>query len=113
DVAPESVLKTLRVTLSQPSPDITVLDPIGEGRILDDDSTPGWAVDDDVCWSGPWIVSGGRPPGPAAVSPLGLDLTVRPICGLGHGAINVIPPAPFGGTLRWSTVDGTARAGVD
>jgi hypothetical protein len=113
DTLPEPALETLTVTLSQASADITVVDPTGQGRILDDDSTRGWAVDDNVCSSGPWLTSGNRPAGHAAVTPPDLDLKVPPICGLGGGAINAIPTGPFGGSLRWSTVDGTARAGVD
>jgi hypothetical protein len=113
DPVAEPALETLTVTLFEASADITVVDPTGEGRILDDDATPGWAVDDNACSSGPWLTAGDRSAILAAVNQPQLVQAPRPLCGLGGGAIGAVPSSALPGSLRWSTVDGTAQAGLD
>jgi hypothetical protein len=114
DSVAEPALETFTVTLVNPTPGLRLPFTTAQGRVADDDSSARiWAVDDNTCSSGPWLTAPGTGvPGYRGVE---FGVKIRPLCGLGGGAISAIPnvldllPA----TITWSTVDGTARAGVD
>jgi len=105
DAATESDLEDLAVRLTAPSADVQLAEETGQGRIIDDESgTPVGTVDDTNC---PILsrmecmcTSMPMPKSPVAAFCVPFDVPMN----LGQ---------PASSTVVWSTVDGTARAGVD
>lgn len=102
DPEQEAELEDFTVRLGKPSPDLRVAGAIGRGRILDDDqSGPTWTADSLNCVL------------PGELGCLGTD------CDVGFDHIYCPPPLHSNqlnadpATARWSTIDGTAVAGVD
>ncbi len=100
----EADIEQFTVRLTGPSAQVQILRASAQGRILDGDGpTFLWAGDDDVC------------PSPLAFQPCGCEpvdyMPIEPYCPVTRFFASR-PPASTA-TLRWSTVDGTARAGLD
>lgn len=102
DLELEAALEDFTVRLADSSPDLRVVGATGHGRILDDDQPgPTWAPDSLHCVL------------PGEFGCVGTDCDV--------GFSNVYCPPPLHSnwltsepvTVRWSTIDGTAVAGVD
>lgn len=102
DPEQEAELEDFTVRLGNPSPDLRVAGAIGRGRILDDDQPgPVWTPDGLHCLL------------PGELGCVGTD------CDVGFDHIYCPPPLHSNdltsepATVRWSTIDGTAVAGVD
>jgi hypothetical protein len=98
----EAALEDFTVRLADPSPDLRVAGAVGRGRILDHDQTgPTWTPDGLHC-----VLPGER-------GCVGTD------CDVGFDHVYCPPPLHSNqlnaspATARWSTIDGTAVAGVD
>ncbi|MGE5830582.1 MAG: Calx-beta domain-containing protein [Micromonosporaceae bacterium] len=91
DTVHEADVEDFTVRLVGPSADVRVAAATGHGRILDDDDLDLTAVTDDVICVREYI-------------PENIDCEPEAKPNFAYG-----PPV----TLHWSTVDGTARAGVD
>jgi hypothetical protein len=96
DLVREAELEDFTVRLTDPSPGVRVVATTGRGRILDDDGL--WltlVVDDDIC----------EEPEDCECADVHPKFNCEPV------GIALAWALPI--TLRWSTVDGTAAAGVD
>lgn len=98
----EAALEDFTVRLADPSPDLRVAGAVGRGRILDHDQPgPTWTPDGLHC-----VLPGER-------GCVGTD------CDVGFDHVYCPPPLHSNqlnaspATARWSTIDGTAVAGVD
>jgi len=91
DAVAEPVIEDFTVWLHDPSANIRVLDSVGRGRILDDETpTLVWVADGEIC---------------------PVDYIDETIDCIPKGYPNIASNEPV--TVHWSTVDGTALAGVD
>jgi hypothetical protein len=108
DPAVEADLEEFAVRLTAPSPAVVVAGGFGQGRILDDDSPaqPIWTPKDSFCWRTP------PPPSPPPLPPSTLPMPMPGVLCAPTSA-DTSQPVPLPVTIHWSTVDGTARAGVD
>lgn len=121
DAIAEASIETFTVTLTDPSPDVVLVAASGVGRILDDDAPERfWVLDDVTCRSpGPTTPTPSAPAAPAVAGRTvagDLALVIPPVCGHGKEAFKVtvnIPLSLAPMTATASTVDGTARAGID
>ncbi|MDI1460897.1 Calx-beta domain-containing protein [Catellatospora sp. KI3] len=98
----EAEIEDFLVRLGDASPSVRITRPLAQGRVLDDDGPTGSVVvDDGVC------------PQPSLVQycfcGLVESMPIEPHCV--DFRLSAALPAPS--TLHWSTVDGTAKAGVD
>jgi hypothetical protein len=103
DTEREDDLEDFTVRLVDPGRDISIVDPIARGRSLDDEAAvPLWSIDDVLC---PNLLPNQRCGCAAEIMPW------KPMCIVTELHLSALQPAPV--TFRWSTIDGTARAGID
>jgi hypothetical protein len=104
DLIPEADLEDFTVQLVGPSPDVRILDATGQGRILDDDGLGLRLVVDDIKKCPP---PGAHPAAGFIASDVGgMDI----IC---DTSVAFSGPLSEPAVVHWSTIDGTAHAGVD
>ena len=98
----ENAIEDFTVRLGNASPGARIIQSMGQGRILDDDGPTVFVVDDRPC------------PPPSPLEKCSCDLfdtmPIRPYCP-GDVFTSAPPLSPV--TLHWSTIDGTAKAGID
>ncbi|HZM78635.1 MAG TPA: Calx-beta domain-containing protein [Candidatus Limnocylindrales bacterium] len=101
----EADLEDFTVHLIDPGPGVQIIRSVGQGRVLDDDGpTIAWSVDDSTCTI--------DTPDPSCFC---RDVTqlmpIEPNCDVIDFDLSAGLPSPA--RMWWSTLDGSARAGID
>jgi hypothetical protein len=106
DALVETITEEFTVRLVDPDPGVRIAGSVGQGRILDDDgSGMAMVVDDDGC---PYPTPNGYcpcPPSPFEYQPNEPNCT--------DPRLHLSAPQSSPVVVRWSTLDGTALAGID
>lgn len=114
DAEVEADLESFTLRLTTPSPGVSLGRASGEGRILDDEGLqPAWALDIVDCPLPEWLQCLCQP----IQKPVGVEdrgdgrLQGDEDCVEVEFPLSIVPLVPV--SFVWSTVDGTARGGVD